>query len=151
MYKHTQFGGTIALAMGAASVLVITTGAASGILAWMLPFVALMGLVFVLFGSLTTEIDRNELRCYFGPGLIRRRFDLGEIESVEPVRNRWWYGWGVRLTPHGWMFNVSGLKAVELLLRSGKRFRIGTDRPDELARRLREAAAMAGGSPAGQA
>jgi hypothetical protein len=30
------------------------------------------------------------------------------------------------------MYNVAGLDAVELVLASGKKFRIGTDQPDEL-------------------
>ena len=47
--------------------------------------------------------------------------------DVEQGRNSWWYGWGIRLTPHGWMWNISGLDAVELTYRNGKKFRIGTD------------------------
>ena len=85
-----------------------------------------------LFRSLTIEIDSTELRCFFGDGLIKRRFPLVEIISAKPVRNRWYYGWGVRLIPSGWMFNVSGLDAVELVLSNGKRFRIGTDNPQDV-------------------
>ena len=36
------------------------------------------------------------------------------------------------MTPSGWMFNVSGLDAVELELVNGKRFRIGTEDPSEV-------------------
>jgi hypothetical protein len=35
-----------------------------------------------------------------------------------------------------WVWNVSGLDAVELTLRSGRRFRIGTDEPEELAKAI---------------
>ena len=31
-----------------------------------------------------------------------------------------------------WLWNVSGLQAVELVLNNGKRFRIGTDEPENL-------------------
>ncbi len=48
------------------------------------------------------------------------------------MRNPWYYGWGIRLTPTGWMYNISGLDAVQLQLASGKRFRIGTDEPVQL-------------------
>ena len=34
--------------------------------------------------------------------------------------------------PSGWMFNVSGLDALELVLANGKRFRIGTDNPNDV-------------------
>jgi hypothetical protein len=35
------------------------------------------------------------------------------------------------------LYNVSGTNAVEIKLRSGRRFRIGTDEPEALARALR--------------
>ena len=79
----------------------------------------------ILFRSLTIELNYSELRCYFGDGLISRRFPLSEIVSASPVRNRWYYGWGIRLTPSGWMFNVSGLEAVELTFVSGNSIRMG--------------------------
>jgi len=37
-----------------------------------------------------------------------------------------------RQTPHGWMWNISGLDAVEIEYRDGKCFRIGTGDPQEL-------------------
>ena len=75
---------------------------------------ALYATVFLLFGWLRVEIDDRFLVCRFGIGLIRKRFDLGEISSVKTVRNRWYYGWGIRWTPHGWLFNAAGLDAVEI-------------------------------------
>ena len=47
------------------------------------------------------------------PGLIRRRIRIADIRSAAAVRNRWYYGWRLRLTPHGWLYNVSGLNAVQ--------------------------------------
>jgi hypothetical protein len=57
---------------------------------------------------------------------------LGDITDIRQVRNKWYYGWGIRKIPGGWMYNVWGLDAVELELQSGKKFRIGTDEPTEL-------------------
>jgi len=91
----------------------------------------------VLLGSLTVEIREGFLRWRFGPGLIRKQVRLAEIERTQAVRNRWYYGWGIRLTPHGWLYNVSGLEAVEVQLHTGKKFRLGTDEPEELVRALR--------------
>ena len=48
------------------------------------------------------------------------------------VRNKWWYGYGVRKVPNGWMYNVAGLDAVELELGEDRVFRIGTDDPAAL-------------------
>jgi hypothetical protein len=50
-----------------------------------------------------------------------------------------WYGWSIRLTPHGWLYSVSGLAAVELTLQDGKRLRIGTDEPERLCQAIGQA------------
>jgi hypothetical protein len=86
----------------------------------------------VLFPSLTTEVDDDYVRCYFGFGIIRRRVPLSDIADVSVVRNALRFGWGFRWIPNGWLWNVSGFNAVELQLASGRRFRIGTDEPEKL-------------------
>jgi hypothetical protein len=53
----------------------------------------------VVFHSLTTEVDGNGLRWYFGPGLWTYRLALEEIRNVAVVRNRWWNGFGIRTAP----------------------------------------------------
>ena len=35
-----------------------------------------------------------------------------------------------------WLWNVSGFRAVELVFKDGKRFRIGTDEPESLIRAI---------------
>jgi hypothetical protein len=89
-------------------------------------------LVLLVFGSLTVTVNHEYVEARFGAGLVRKRFRSTEVLQAKPVRNHWYYGWGIRLTPHGWLFNVSGLDAVELLMRDGKTYRIGTDQPKEL-------------------
>ncbi|MCA9082154.1 MAG: hypothetical protein KDA58_16450 [Planctomycetaceae bacterium] len=56
-------------------------------------------------------------------------FPVSEIVEAEQVRNSWLYGWGIRYTPHGWLFNVSGFDAVQINMRNGRQYRIGTDDP----------------------
>ena len=82
----------------------------------------------------------NELRWYFGPGLWTYRLPLDQIENVATVRNQWWQGFGIRKGPGFWLYNVSGLDAVELRLKSGDVRRIGTDDPHGLAAALQTAA-----------
>ena len=53
-------------------------------------------------------------------------------KSAEKVRNKWYYGFGIRLIPGGQMYNVAGLDAVELKLTNGRVFRVGTDESDKL-------------------
>lgn len=131
-FRHTQPGTVIVVSMLVAFAFAVWYGlAANWDLASRLEIwsVAAVGL---LFHSLTIEIDRERFRCFFGFGLVRRSFAMSEITAVRRVRTRWYHGWGVRWLPSGWLFNVSGFDAVELELRSGRRFRVGTDRPDEV-------------------
>ena len=86
----------------------------------------------LLFSILTVKVDGEEVSVRFGVGLIRKRFPLSEIESHSAVRNPWYYGWGLRRTPIGWLYNVSGLEAVEITLKDGRKVRIGTDDPTGL-------------------
>jgi len=47
-----------------------------------------------LFYELTIEIDDPTLLASFGTGLIKKKVLLAEIVRCEPIRIRWWYGWG---------------------------------------------------------
>lgn len=89
-------------------------------------------LVLILFGSLTIVVNNVFIKISFGIGLIRKKWMLADIESVKIVKNKWWYGFGIRLTPYGWLYNVSGFDAVQIQLKKGRVFRIGTDQPHEL-------------------
>ena len=91
----------------------------------------------IIFHSLTVEISDRELRWHFGPGLWSYSLALDEIGSVAIVRNHWWNGFGIRMAPGFRLYNVSGLDAVELKLKSGDVRRIGTDDPQGLAEALR--------------
>jgi hypothetical protein len=129
---------TVILASLAAGVLVVAAAAlVSHPGVWAIGVVLLA--VGYLFSSLTILVDEEAVRWYFGPGFWRSSVKLSEIESVGPVRNRWWYGWGIRYTPHGWLYNVAGLDAVEFRLTSGRKFRLGTEEPEQLARTVESA------------
>jgi hypothetical protein len=91
-----------------------------------------------LFGWLTVVVGDGFLTCCFGVGLIRKRWPLADIREVSVVRTAWIHGWGIHLTPRGWLYNVSGLGAVEIVLASGKKARIGSDEPDKLAEAIRQ-------------
>ena len=111
----------------------VTTGSFS--IAWT---VILIGLIVgTLFWGLTVEVNKDIIRLSFGFGIIHRSIPRERIATVTQVRNRWWYSLGVRLTPHGWMWNISGLDAVELTYHNGKKFRIGTDEPEALLEALK--------------
>lgn len=92
--------------------------------------------LFILasFATLTVLINENYLRIKFGYGIFARKFALNQIASVQAVKNHWYYGWGIRVYfwPYMWIYNVSGFDAVEIKIKNGKIYRIGTDVPGEL-------------------
>ncbi len=137
MYHHTQSGtATRIAAIGALAAAVVTfVKVGSRPLLWLV--VAIAGLGVLTFGSMTVEVDQQRLTFYFGPGWIRRSFELVEIRSWTAVRNPWWYGWGIHLTPYGWLYNVGGWQAVQLDLQDGRRLRIGTDEPERLCEAIK--------------
>jgi hypothetical protein len=139
-YRHTQPGTLVRWLVGAMVVLCLALSAFTnaGLVGPIMAIVFI--LVLFLFHSLTVRIDRQQLTLRFGLGLIRRSFPLREIRDARAVRNHWYYGWGIRWTPHGWLYNVSGFDAVEIELRDGRKYRIGTDRPLELQQAILEAA-----------
>ena len=143
-YRHTQ-PGTLMRVSFAVAILGFLIGAMLAapsdpkMMAVLLVLALVMFLVMLLFHSLTVEVARGYLTIRFGVGLIRKSWLLKDIDAAEIVRNRWWYGWGIRLTPHGWLFNVSGSDAVQVRLENGKQVRIGTDEPEKLLRALESA------------
>lgn len=105
---------------------------------------AIMALIlFILasFATLTVSIDENYLRIKFGYGIFRKKFSVSEIASAAQVKNHWYYGWGIRLWfwPRTWIFNVSGFDAVEIRMKNGKIYRIGTDEPEKLESAIKQA------------
>lgn len=131
MYKHTQIGWVTIISIGLGILLVGYYGDLCTNWIALLVF-GILVVCIILFASLTVTGDGGFVRIKFGPGLIRKSFPWEEIEACNVVRNYWWFGWGIRKIPQGWLYNVSGLDAVELSMKDGKVYRIGTDEPREL-------------------
>ena len=98
-------------------------------------------LILVSFVSLTVSVDEKYLRIKFGYGLYKKRFMLNQIISARAVKNKWYYGWGIRIwfLPKMWIYNVSGFNAVEIKMKNNKIYRIGTDEPKRLERAILKA------------
>jgi hypothetical protein len=131
-YRHTQVGKPVLFGLGVIFVLELAIAVQLRFHPMMVGLLVVVALGALIFGWLTVSVNREEVRLRFGPGPVGKRFRVADIRDAKVVRNRWWYGWGIRLTPHGWLYNVSGLSAVEIRLDSGKRVRIGTDEPERL-------------------
>ena len=137
-YQHTQIGHVIIWSLLA--IVLIATGAVIGSSSRHEPTVVVLIILLaclVLFYKLRITIKNETLRASFGPGIIRKRVRLTEIVGCEPIRIRWWYGWGIHLTPYGWLYNVSGFTAVAVTLRDGGKLALGTDDPHGLTTAIR--------------
>jgi hypothetical protein len=142
-YHHTQTGTVILVVCAVGGALGAFIGWRASV-ASMIAMLVVLAAVAFLFHSLTVEASDNELRWHFGPGLWTYRLTLDEIDSVNVVRNHWSSGFGIRKAAGFSLYNVSGLDAVELKLKSGETRRIGTDDPQGLAAALRSAAHTSG-------
>ena len=123
-YEHTQIGHVIVWSLLA--IILIASGGLLGSSAHRgLPVVVSIILLvcLVLFYKLRITIEDETLCASFGPGIIRKRVRLVEIVGCEPIRIRWWYGWGIHLTPCGWLYNVSGFEAVAITLTRWQKIR----------------------------
>jgi hypothetical protein len=137
-YLHTQIGWAVLVAMDLSIALIV-------VLLFLYEFnwtpivvLFVLGICLVLFATLTVEVDQEKVIVRFGPGLIRKTIPLHHIMGYQQVRSHWLSGWGIRKISGGWMWNVSGLDAVELLLHDGAKFRIGTNDPEGLTAALEQ-------------
>ncbi len=139
-YQHTQFGTVTLVGLLAGAAVLALVGYRSPVpstrfLPWAIA--SAFAVLAWLFSSLTVEVTEREVLWRFGPGLWTHSLARSEIETVRIVRNKWTNGFGIRMRPGFRLYNVSGLDAVELRLRSGEIRRLGTDDPQGLAAALR--------------
>jgi len=136
-YEHTQRGTLIIGTVSAAILLILATGYISGPEWITIIVLGIMVFVLTIMSTLTISLMGGILRIRFGPvGLFRKNWPVAEIVSVTEVTNPWYYGYGLRWTPDGRLYNVSGRGAVEILMFSGEKFRIGSDEPDILVKAI---------------
>ncbi len=145
-YEHRQRGQLALLVVIALAVLPLRHflyAAAFERGAFFTPIAVLILLVLLVVGilvsSLSTEVDHGHLLWSFGPGFFRRAVPVEEIEAVEPVRLSWLRDLGMRHRDDVAAYAVAGGPGLELMLRDGRRIRLGTDDPEGLAHALREA------------
>ena len=136
LYKHTQTGYLLLIIYSIIILFVVSLIIVTGFNPFVLGAMIILLIALGSFSALTVVVDDRMIQIRFGFGVIRKTFLLKEIELFRPVRNPWYYGWGIRFTPRGWLFNVSGFSAIELQKKNGKLYRIGTDDIDKLTKAL---------------
>jgi len=132
LYKHSQAGGLIVTLCGGFAIFMGWLVYHSRQFGPLVPLSVVL-LAAILFCRLTVTVDEEFVEIRFGPGVIRKKWRFAEIESCGLVRNRRWHGWGVHwIGKKTWLFNISGLDAVELRMKDGRIYRVGTDEPEKL-------------------
>ena len=143
IYKHTQISYMmIIITLAITAFFVWTYITASAEPAWPdsgtnLAVTTIMTLIIRVissFTSLQVIIDKKYLQIKFGYGIFKKKFLLNDIVSAKTVKNHRYYGWGIRVWfwPKMRIYNVSGFDAVEIKLKNGKIYRIGTNEPKKL-------------------
>ena len=147
VYDHTQVARPIVpIVAGVLFTIVAIAGIVSGETPALIVAVVMAVIILpiaIAFSRLTVTVDDSSVQARFGTRWPRLTIDLGDIVAARVVRNRWWYGFGIRWYPGGILWNVWGLDAVELEMQGRRTYRIGTDDADQLI------AALAGRVPLG--
>lgn len=85
-------------------------------------------------GRLTVEVSHEALSWRFGwLGWPRWQLALQDIERVEIAKTTGFEGVGIQRTREGWLYNARSGPALRVVLRKGRRLRIGSDEPARLA------------------
>ncbi len=110
--------------------------AVPGALLWPALAVTMAVAVWIAGAKLVTEVRADGLFIDFIWLWPERTIAWDQITSVEartyrPVRD--FGGWGVRWAARGIVYHARGRRGVRLILASGERVLVGSQRPDELA------------------
>jgi hypothetical protein len=98
--------------------------------------------ISLLFSSMTITVTETKIKWSFAFGFWKKECLLSDIAEAKVVQNSFLHGFGIRLVGNGWLYNVSGLSALELKLKSGSVIRLGTDEPEYLHRAVTHAAGL---------
>ena len=131
LYQHKQIGTALLLVMGAV-VLFVSLIAFDNNNEVIWPLIIIVSLIAFLFHSLNIKVNSNEINWSFGPSFWKKSVKLEAVNSVRVINTKWYYGLGIRYTPSGWLYTVSGTKAIQLELKDGSKINLGTDEPDNL-------------------
>ncbi len=96
-------------------------------------FILNFGICFFLWAlKLQTTITKDEIKITYPP-LAKKRILWSEVEKAEIVKYSSFIGYGLRIwTPYGTVYNVKGNRGLFLILKSGKKMMIGTQRHREI-------------------
>ena len=104
--------------------------------------VALIIPIFLFVLNLETEISKEGISVRFFPFHLKKKFfswdeiAKAEVREYSPLLE--YGGWGIRRGKSGVAYNVKGNMGLQLVLKSGKKILIGTQKAEELKQILAE-------------
>jgi hypothetical protein len=139
-YTHTQHAFVLPTVCAAASCGIAVTAVRTArdstavLIAVGLLASALLLAAAYTFHALTVSTDDVGIRVSFAGKRLAPKRTLGwsEVAYATRVKNGCGHGWGMHALARGWLWNIAGFDAVELELKTGRVFRIGTDDPEGL-------------------
>lgn len=138
-YKHTQIGYFFLTVYGAVLLILISLFIFTDYSLLTMVGLIIMLIALGIFASMTVKISAQKMKIQLGLGAIRKHIPIKDIETYRVVTHPWYYGWGIRYTPRGWIYRVSGNSGIELQMKSGKLYQVGTDESQKLAAALNQA------------
>jgi len=136
--KFTQFGTFTVIIMSVLlivfAILLVIRGFSTEPETYMYATLVFIFMVCLLnFYKLTIVINNTTVSFKLGIGIFGKSYKIADIESCEPVVDSFLNGWGIHKIPGGWLYNVSGFRAIELIFKDADRVvRIGTNKGDEI-------------------
>jgi len=147
-YKHSETGWMIIATMSGTfilSVIALALSCNSGLNPGLWFFPPFLLAILANLYKMTVSVGDSSVKAAMGPGLFKMEFNFSDIASAGAVRNSWLKGWGIRYLGDGWLFNVNSLEAVELKMKNGRRYQLGTDEPLALLTAILSAGVPAAG------
>lgn len=87
---------------------------------------------FNYYMSLNTDINNNGIKMHFVP-FVKKQVKWEEVKSLNVVNYGFVGGWGIRFgSSYGTIYNVKGKIGLAIELNNGKKFLIGTQKPEEM-------------------
>jgi len=101
-------------------------------------FIILAVIYLFLVLKLKTVINQHGIKMQYFP-FVTRKIDWNKVKNVKVINYGFVGGWGIRIwTKYGTVYNVKGNKGLEVKLKNGNKFIIGTQKETELKSFLEE-------------
>ena len=105
----------------------------------LLTIVIFVSVILLLwFSKLETIVTEKYIQVKYFP-FVNKTFQLNDIEFMSLIDYGFVGGWGIRFwTRYGTVYNTSGSKGLHIQLKNGKTLVIGTQKPEELEKIIKQ-------------